>query len=250
MSGQPTSLADAILGGMNTVKQQVNTTMPGILVDFDSLTQTATIQPAVKRQLFNDDGESSWESLPLLSHVPVMFFFGGGYVMTVPLQAGDTVLLVFTQQGLAEFRATGKESETWDSRRHHISGAVAIPGLHADTAPFASGDSGARAAGILIGRDGSDEQIRITSGSIKLGASATDFVALAPAVFSELQALRATLNALVTSFNLHAHDVNVLGVPVPTSWPGQTNAGAASVPNLATPPAAVGPVAATLVKAK
>lgn len=226
MSGDPTSLADVFTGAIDATLGKIHTSMPGKVVSYNSLAQTVDVQPMCKRQLFTADGEKVYESLPLLPGVPVCFPRGGGYVVTFPLQAGDTVVLVFSEAGLAEFLETGSEAEPWDTRRHHISNAVAIPSISPDTAPLASGDNSARTAGIVIGKDGANEQIRFASGSIKLGANATDFVALASLVNTNLTNMR-------DFFNLHTH-------PAPG---GATSAPTANMP-------APSSVAAALVKAK
>lgn len=217
MSGDPTSLADAVTGAIDATLGKIHTSMPGKVVSYNSLAQTADVQPMCKRQLFNADGEKVYESLPLLPAVPVCFPRGGGYVVTFPLQAGDTVVLVFSEAGLAEFLATGSEAEPWDTRRHHISNAVAIPSISPDTAPLASGDNSARAAGIVIGKDGANEQIRFATGSIKLGADATDFVALAGLVNTNLTNIR-------NAFNSHTHtetggvtSTPIISMPAPSS---------------------------------
>lgn len=231
MSGDPTSLADVVSGAVDATLGKIHTSMPGKVVSYDSLAQTANVQPMCKRQLFTADGEKFYESLPLLANVPVCFPRGGGYVVTVPIQAGDTVVLVFSEAGLAEFLETGSESEPWDTRRHHISNAIAIPSISADTAPLASGDNSARTAGIVIGKDGSNEQIRFASGEIKLGANATDFVALASLV-------KARLDTIQSTFDTHTH------LYIPGTLP------AVPTPPPATPIGALAPVAASLVKAK
>lgn len=233
MSGDPTSLADVVKGATDATLGNIHTSMPGKVVAYDSLAQTVDVQPMCKRQLFTADGEKTYESLPLLAHVPVCFPRGGGYVVTFPLQAGDTVILVFSEAGLAEFLETGNEAEPWDTRRHHISNAVAIPSISPDTAPLASGDNSARTAGIVIGKDGANEQIRFASGSIKLGADATDFVALSAKV-------DAWMTEIKTKFNQHQHTSAAPGSPTTT-------------PVLAAVPltiAGAGSTAATLVKAK
>lgn len=227
MSGDPTSLADVVTGAIDATLGKIHTSMPGKVVSYNSLAQTADVQPMCKRQLFTADGEKVYESLPLLPGVPVCFPRGGGYVVTFPLQAGDTVVLVFSEAGLAEFLETGSEAEPWDTRRHHISNAVAIPSISPDTAPLASGDNSARTAGIVIGKDGANEQIRFASGSIKLGADATDFVALASLVNTNLTSMR-------NFFNTHTHPTAGTGAP---SFP-------------TAPMPAPSSVAASLVKAK
>ena len=69
--------------------------MPGIINSFDPATQTAVIQPALRRRV---KGEAV--SLPLLYDVPV--FFPGSRVsgITWPVAAGDECLVVFADASI------------------------------------------------------------------------------------------------------------------------------------------------------
>jgi phage baseplate assembly protein V len=77
-----------------------------------------------------------------------------------------------------------------------------------------------------------------TSGEVSLGASPTDFAALATLVKTEITKVRDTLNSLVTAFNTHVH--------VTTCSAGGGTAAATVAP--ATPPTTVSDVKATKVK--
>jgi len=226
MAGEDIDWNQAVTAGLDHQMNQINKCFPGKVVAFDVAAGTADVQPMLKRQTLADDGTKTYDSLPLLPALPVMFPRGGGWVMSVPLTAGDFVWVMCSDSGMAEWLATGQESEPWDTRKHHLSNAVCMPGAWPDPQPLASGDSSARGAGMVLGKDGADAQIRMTASEIKIGASATAFVALANLVQTALDNIR-------TTFNTHTH-------PAP--------GGATSAPT--TPMSAQGPVAATLVKAK
>src|SRR5690606_33868177 len=72
--------------------------------------------------------------------------------------------------------------------RHSLGWPVAIPGLFPDTKPLAADPFSllARAAGMVIGQDGGDSRIEITDSGVKIGADATEYVALASKVVSFL----------------------------------------------------------------
>lgn len=227
----PLLLSDMVNAGTDSLVGKIHTSLPAKVVAYDSATQTAHVQPMVKRCLIQAAGTKVYESLPVLPHVPVVFPRAGGWVITVPLQEGDFVWLNFSESALAEFLATGQESEPWDTRRHHLSGAVAIPGCYPDTDPLASADDSARQAGMVLGQDGGKAQIRMAPGEIKIGADASDYVALSTKVLTELQKIQAWAGA-----HTHMYIPGALP-PVPS---------AAAVPVLASPL----PVAAAMVKAK
>jgi hypothetical protein len=68
----------------------VHTSMPGIVKSFDAKTQTATVQPAIRR-FFVGRG---YVSLPQCVDVPVSFPRYGNFVITGPVSPGDEAAVV------------------------------------------------------------------------------------------------------------------------------------------------------------
>ena len=223
---EPITLAEIVIAGVASAIDNLHTSMPGKVVAYNPLTQCADVQPMAKRVMFDADGNKSYEDLPTIPNVPVQFPRAGGYVITLPMGPGDFVWLVFSEASTAEYRATGQASAQGDVRRHHLGYPTAIPGAVPDTSPLSPTDAAARAAGMVIGHDGAADQIQISPTAIKLGSAATDFVALASLVMTQLSAIQ-------TQFNTHVHATAALGPPVPPTVP------------MTSP----GSVAATLVKA-
>jgi len=193
---EPVSLAEILEAFQRNVALSVHTSEPGMIVSYDSAKQTAHVQPVVKRCIVARDGSKTFETLPVLPNVPVQFPRGGGFAMSWPLSPGDFVQLHYSQKSISEWLGTGEISEPMDSRLHGLSGAVAVPGV-VPSAQTLSEDAGALES-LVLGRDGEEAQVRIKAGEIKLGASASDFVALASKVAAELATLRST-------FNTHTH---------------------------------------------
>jgi len=229
--------------------------MPAEIVTYDPVTNTAFVRPLVKHALYKSDGERVFEDYPEIPFVPVIWPRAGGMMLTLPLEPGDTVLLVFAESSLAEWRTTGQISEQQDARRHSLGWPVAIPGLFPDTKPPAAGDAVETAAGAAIfGQDGDAAQMLVggTVSGIRFGKLAVSPIALSvptdaalSTIVTAINALISTLNALISAYNTHTHPV-----------PGVT-AGAASTNSTATTatvsPAAAGPSApattgSTLVK--
>lgn len=247
MAGEKVELSEVFRTSGDNILGQVNKCFPGQVKAYDPSTQTAHVQPMLKRVITNEDGTHGYESLPLLPFLPVVFPRGGSYGMTLPLTVGDYVWVNCSDAAMAEWLATGQESEPWDTRRHHLSGGVCFPGCYPDTKPLAAGDNGARQAGMMLGKDGGAEQIRFSSGTIQVGATASDFVALSTLVLTELTKLQAALNAAIIVFNAHTH-VGVVSGPGLTATPSSGTT-ASPVPIAQVPAVPPSPVAASMVKA-
>lgn len=234
----PRTLAEIIQTGTQAHMDEVHVCMPARVVDYDPVTATATVQPTVKRAVYDSAGERSYETLPQICLVPIMFPRGGGFVLTLPIATGDTVWLVFSENAYGEYLSTGQDSEPVDATRHGLSYPIAFPGGFPDPQALSPTDLSARSAGVVLGQDGTDNQIRMDGSVIKLGASATDFVALASLVL-------ARLNDIKTTFDSHTHAFASVSGPALTSAPASAPAG---VPAIVIPTPAS--VAASSVKAK
>jgi hypothetical protein len=172
-----------------------------------------------------------FEEPPVFPGIPVVWPRAGGYVLTMPLTVGDFVWIMYSERSLAEWRSTGQKSDPVDASRHD-GYAVCIPGAFPDTTPLANGDTSARQAGLIIGKNGAVQQIRINGSYLELGAGADDFVATKSYVEAELEKIRG-------AFNQHVHATAAVGPPVaPTVVPGVI------------PIPAIGNVGSTLVKLK
>jgi hypothetical protein len=77
------------------------------------------------------------------------------------------VLLVFTDRSKDAWQAHGNETNPADLRRHDLSDAVAIPGLHANNRAW----SGASTSDMTIGKDGGAQLV--AGANLKLGVSAS-----------------------------------------------------------------------------
>jgi len=75
------------------------------------------------------DGED--KQRPVITNVPVMFPSSKKASLTFPIDVGDTVLCVFSQRSLDQFKASTnpKPYKPNDTRRFSIRDAIAIPGL-------------------------------------------------------------------------------------------------------------------------
>lgn len=105
--------------------KDVHTCCPGIIQSFDPATQTAVVQPAIKR-IWVDDGPLD---LPRLFDVLVSFPKGGDIVHTFPVAAGDECVLHFSERAIDNWWANGGSQEPSEYRMHDLSDAFAAVGV-------------------------------------------------------------------------------------------------------------------------
>lgn len=115
----------AIRTQVEAMLKNTNTCLPGIVKSFNKETQTAEVQPAIKR-LFVEVG---WVDLPLCVDVPVQFPSGGDFVMTFPVTDGDECLLVFSQRAIDFWWDRGGVQLPAEYRLHDLSDAFAVMGV-------------------------------------------------------------------------------------------------------------------------
>lgn len=183
----------SLAGVLNAFKAQIfadlKVSCPAKVESFDAATQTVDVAPQIKDFYENEEGERIAVAIPIIRAVPLVFPGSGGMRITFPISRGDTVLLVFSDRALGEWISNGGDITPSDDRRHHITDAVAIPGIRAKSAAW-SHDS----AALTIGsNDGAEE-----------------WVATAQRVLTEL-------NKIVNAFNTHTHPVSGVATLVPTA---------------------------------
>ncbi len=161
----------------------VHTALIGRVQTYYPDTQTADIEPVLKRTLKAIDGQIKQESLPLLIDVPIIFPSAGGFFVSFPVKPGDFVQIIFNEVNI--------DSEI-DLSRFSLDGAVAIPGVYKNKL------SKTHAENMVLGKDNSS-QIHITDNQILLGSqNAKEALAIASKVTQELQ-------KIITAFNTHTH---------------------------------------------
>jgi hypothetical protein len=219
------SINEVIEQGIVSALRWLHVALPGRVKAYDKARGTADVEICVKLPTRTLQDLIYYFPLPTIPDVPVAWPSGGGYFVAMPLAVNDPVLLVFADIAMGEYLENADISDPVDTRRHSLGYPIAIPG---GARPNPKALSDLPDDGVIVGKDGSDQQIKIDNSFISLGKGATDFAALASLVKSELQAIK-------TIFDAHTH-------PVPAG-PGTSSPSA-------TPLNPIGEVKATLVKAK
>jgi hypothetical protein len=101
--------------------------MPGTVISFDAAKQTVVVQPAIKERVILD-GKITWQSLPPLPDVPIVVPRAGGYVLSLPIAAGDECLIVFGDQCIDGWWQSSGVQMQIDKRRHDLSDGFAVMG--------------------------------------------------------------------------------------------------------------------------
>ena len=251
MAGLPRTLPELIKKAIAGALQDVHVALPGCVVRWDATANLADVQVQVQHPVWDDDNGRTYEDLGTLLGVPVMWPRAGGFVLTLPMAAGDYGLLVFCSSPIGEWRSTGQSSQPVDASRLSIGWPVFIPGAFPDSSPYSVSDPHDSVA--ILGKDGAPQQIRIGASDIKLGATATIPVGLATptttaitALQTEVAAIGAYIAALTAAFVANPAVYAPTAVAMVT--PGATAATAIGV-GAAAVPVQVALIPATIVKA-
>ncbi len=96
------NMAQAIRFAIRQSLKDMYTCMPGIVESYDAETRRAVVKGALKVVTTKKE-EIEREAI---HNVPVLFPSGGRSAFTFPLEPGDTVLLLYSQRGLANWKKT------------------------------------------------------------------------------------------------------------------------------------------------
>ncbi len=153
-----TTLAQVIGEAAAGAARDVAVALPGIVVSYNPVTETATIKPGVHRLVPAEDepDEDVAEELPAIPDVKIVWYRARGISAVPPigLLPGDPVLLLCCDRDISAWMRSGAASEPDDARSHSWANAVAIPGLTPTKNPFpAPLDAAALASKVdMIGR--------------------------------------------------------------------------------------------------
>lgn len=188
MSGKTVSdMSEVIRRAQESRVGDIYTALPGIVQTYDSTNQVVDVQPAIRRWLPTIDEDIVHEDLPVLPNVPVVFPGAGAIAITWPIAAGDEGLIVIATYAFSQWRQSGNMSDPGDTRLHSLGNAVFIPGLRSNKNKI---DASQASANALV----------LEASEVRLGKSATSYVALADKVSTELGKIAAAIAGLGGSY--------------------------------------------------
>lgn len=104
----------------------IHTCLPGHVEKYDYSTGKADIKPLIKKKF--KDGDIL--SLPVIPNVPVQYPSTSEAILHLPLNKGDTGIIVFSERSLEIWLSTGGDVESGDPRKFDLTDAIFIPGIH------------------------------------------------------------------------------------------------------------------------
>jgi hypothetical protein len=173
----------------------VHTALPARVESFNASAQTVNVTIMCNRAVPDGNGNYISEQLPALADVPVAFPRSGAFFISFPLAAGDFGFLVFAERNISAYRATGAQGDPGDLGMHTLDGAVFFPCVYPDAKALSNVD----ATNMVLGSDTSAASRIVIkpSGEVDIGATATNFVAMADKVKTWLDAFVAAVNGWV-----------------------------------------------------
>lgn len=106
------------------------TALPGIVESYNPTAGgcgTVSVQPAIQGVQEGADGSQQLVNMPLLVDVPVVALGAGGFVLTMPIQPGDEVLVVFASRCIDAWWQSGGVAAPTEARMHDLSDGFAFP---------------------------------------------------------------------------------------------------------------------------
>lgn len=115
------SLLDVLSQHASNERNDIHTALPAKVVSCDG--HSATVQLMITQVMRG--GETL--ELPPLVDVPVGFYRGGGFCVTVPVKNGDEGLVIFAERCIDGWYVSGQQSAPLDTRFHDYSDAFFLP---------------------------------------------------------------------------------------------------------------------------
>lgn len=182
----PVSLADAVRQAILYQLGTIHTALPAAIISYDYTVQKASVQPLLNKVWASGPPQP----MPILENVPVIFPRSGGASLTFPVNAGDTVLLVFVERSIDLWLTVGGQVDPDDPRKFDLSDAVAIPGLY----PFSVNSEAVNNTDVLLTYNGSYLKIKEngdivinTSGKVAIGNSLAEVLQILDQLLIDLQ---------------------------------------------------------------
>jgi hypothetical protein len=124
----PTSqvqIKDVLDRTKDEVFYNMNCVQVGRIISYDPTKNTASIQIGMKRQLPNNEVVT----YPPLQDCPVFFLTGGTSCISMPIEPGDTCLILFNDRDIDTWWATGESNVPPTPRAHSLSDGICLVGV-------------------------------------------------------------------------------------------------------------------------
>ena len=144
-------------------KISMNCVQVGTIQEFDSAKQTATVKISMKQIVkVNPDLSEVYSEYPLILKVPVMVLFGGVDFMSMPIEPGDSCILLFNDRCLDDWKSGETAIAPSHPRLHSLTDAIAIVGIR----PLTNSIATYLANGIRLSHGGGNSRVDLTDNLI------------------------------------------------------------------------------------
>lgn len=211
----------------------LNCVQVGSIVSYDPAKNTASLQIGMKRQLPNNE----IIDYPVLQDCPVFFLSGGQSYMSMPIQVGDSCLILFNDRDIDTWWATGESNVPNTPRAHSLSDAICLVGVRNQSDRVTLKTNAIEINGadkkILINTDIANISINSGLGLVGIKNDATNLKLVLDALFDQLSGTLTTW--LQTSLITTLQSLTVQNGPVvlPLTAASQTALGGLA-PTIAT----------------
>lgn len=194
--GNEKTLAEVVRRGVEKGIADLRVAVPAKVTRVDLSKGLVDAKPLL-RDFFEVRGERRSVPVDVICDVPIQFPGAGGFRVTFPVVVGDECFLLFADRSLDVWLSKGGEVDPGDPRRHALSDAVALFGIH--SIPNATPNAIADGMSLGKGRDGC--RMRITENAVALGDDVDgpgvgrvgDSIDLTPEVLTWLAGLAAAI---------------------------------------------------------
>lgn len=185
---------EALRVAMDGRLSSVWTTLPALVVSVNWDAMTCEVQPAIQGIIEDENGVTKNVNLPMLVDVPITFPSAGGFILTLPLKAGDEVLVCIAARCIDSWWQSGEIGIPVESRMHDLSDGFAIPGPRSQKTKI----SNISETAAQLRNDEGDTYLEISAdGKIKLVAT-TEVIVEAPLVSVDSADIQLKGNTTVT----------------------------------------------------
>jgi hypothetical protein len=119
-------LEDMLNVSERKLMMDLNCVKIGTIQSYNASNRTASIQIVFQSQLKN----GTFVNVPLLVDCPVATLQGGGFSVQLPIQKGDTCIVLFADRNIDAWFSGGQVQPPPDGSLHAIGDAIAIVGVN------------------------------------------------------------------------------------------------------------------------
>lgn len=117
----PIDFYDAMNISQDAIMSRLNCHNVGKIIEYDSTTQTCTVQLMVQKQFYNEIITPA-----PITNVPLIIYGAGNAFITLPNPVGSNCLLMFLDRNTDKFMQTGEMYTPESTRTHDFTDCVAI----------------------------------------------------------------------------------------------------------------------------